>query len=64
MDEIATFVRNKRKEAGLTQETLALYAGVSAKFVVELEAGKKTLRVDKIVAVLNVFDCVLDVRHR
>ena len=64
MDTIATFVRAKRKEVGLTQETLALYAGVSAKFVVELEAGKKTLRLDKVTDVLGVFDYALDVKHR
>lgn len=64
MDTIATFVRAKRKEVGLTQETLALYAGVSAKFIVELEAGKKTLRLDKVTDVLSVFDYVLDVKHR
>ena len=63
MDAIATFVKNRRKELGLTQETLALYAGVSAKFIVELESGKKTLRMDKVFDVLKVFDCVLDVRH-
>ena len=63
MDTIATFVKDKRKELGLTQETLALYAGVSAKFIVELESAKPTLRIDKILDVLKVFDCVLDVRH-
>lgn len=63
MDTIANEIKTKRKEVGLTQEQLATYAGVSAKFIVELESGKGTVRLDKLLAVLRVFDCTLDVRH-
>ena len=63
MNDIGDFVKNKRKELGLTQETLAMYAGVSAKFVVELESNKPTVRLDKVIDVLKVFDCGLEVRH-
>lgn len=63
MDDIANEIKQKRKALGLTQEELALYAGVSTKFVVELESGKKTIRMDKLLAVLAVFDCALAVRH-
>ena len=63
MNTIANDIKRKRKERGLTQEELTLYAGVSAKFIVELESGKSTIRMDKLLAVLRVFDCTLDVRH-
>lgn len=61
---IGEFVRKKRKENGLRQEDLALYAGVSTKFVNELENGKETLQMDKVNAVLKVFDCCAGVQKR
>lgn len=61
MKKIGQFVKTKRKENKLRQEDLALYAGVSTKFIVELESGKNTLRADKVNDVLNLFDCELGV---
>lgn len=46
-------VRNARKQIGLTQPQLALAAGVGVRFVVDLEAGKATLRLENILRVLN-----------
>ncbi|WP_198034049.1 helix-turn-helix domain-containing protein [Acidihalobacter ferrooxydans] len=37
-------VRAARKHLGLTQAEVALAAGVGLRFIVELEAGKPTLR--------------------
>lgn len=53
--DIGTFVRKLRKENELRQEDLALYAGVSTKFIVELEGGKETLMANKINDVLAIF---------
>ena len=52
---IAAFVRERRKANGLTQRDLGLLAGVGKRFVVELEAGKPTLRLDRVERVLAVF---------
>ncbi len=46
------FMRNKNK---LTQEELALKAGVGLRFIRELEQGKQTLRMDKVNQVLALF---------
>lgn len=41
MDSIQIFVKQKRKELKLTQEDLALNAGVGLRFVCDLEQSKK-----------------------
>lgn len=55
MDSLRQFIKQKRKELKLTQEDLALNAGVGLRFVRELEQGKKTLRLDKVNDVLALF---------
>lgn len=55
MNTIRQFVKEKRKELNLTQEELALNAGVGLRFVRDLEQGKKSLRLDKVNDVLSLF---------
>lgn len=52
---ISSFVAERRRIAGLTQYELGDLAGVGHRFIVELEAGKRTLRLDKVNDVLEVF---------
>ncbi len=52
---VARFVRARRKAAGLTQEELASQVGVGLRFLKELELGKETLRLDKVLQVLQYF---------
>ena len=61
MNEIGKIVKETRKKLGLDQKTLALYAGVSTKFISELESGKETVQMDKVIAVLKVFNYKLSV---
>lgn len=53
--QLSIFVKEMRREHGLTQEDLAAKAGVGLRFVRELEQGKQTLRMDKINQVLALF---------
>jgi y4mF family transcriptional regulator len=46
-------VRTARKRLGLTQPQLALTSGVGVRFMVELEAGKPTLRLENVLRVLH-----------
>ena len=46
-------MRHARKQLGLTQPQLALAAGVGVRFIVDLEAGKPTLRLEHILRVLH-----------
>ncbi|NMA20526.1 MAG: helix-turn-helix transcriptional regulator [Lentisphaerae bacterium] len=52
---VADFVRQQRKRYNMTQRDLANRAGVGIRFIRELEAGKPTLRMDKVNVVLDMF---------
>lgn len=55
MNNLSAFIKYQRKKLGLTQEELAIKAGVGIRFIREMEQGKKTLQLDKIEQVLNLF---------
>ena len=42
-----------RRKLGLTQPQLALAAGVGVRFIVDLEAGKATLRLENVLRVID-----------
>ena len=52
---LSDFLKEKRKQANLTQPQLASKAGVGLRFVRELEQGKTSLRMDKVHQVLQLF---------
>jgi len=52
---VSSFVHQRRRKAGLTQQELADLVGVGKRFIVELERGKPTLRLDKVDLVLRAF---------
>ena len=52
---LISFVKKRRRTLGLTQQDLALRAGVGLRFVRDLEQGKKSLRMDKVDQVLALF---------
>ena len=54
--KLATVVKVLRKKHGLTQEDLAMKSGVGLCFVRSLEQGKKTLRMDKVNQLLDLFN--------
>ena len=46
-------LRMDRKRMGLTQADLALAAGVGVRFIVDLEGGKPTMRLEQVLRVIN-----------
>lgn len=50
------FVKEQRKKINITQKQLSVKAGVGLRFIRDLEQGKKTLRLDKVNQVLELFD--------
>ena len=55
-------VRDRRTQLGLTQTELAELAGCSTRFVHTVEAGKATVRLDKLLDVLDVLGLRLTVQ--
>jgi HTH-type transcriptional regulator / antitoxin HipB len=54
-------LRSARKALGLTQTQLALACGVGTRFIVELEAGKPTLRIESVLRVVQSLGGVMTV---
>ena len=51
--ELSKTLRAARKRLGLTQPQLAMAAGVGVRFMVDLEAGKPTLRLASVLRVID-----------
>ncbi len=54
-NSIALFLKKNRKLTGLTQEQLALKAGVGLRFLRELEQEKPNQTIDKVNQVLGMY---------
>jgi y4mF family transcriptional regulator len=53
LKEMGAALRTRRKKLGLTQQALAELAGVGVVLVIELEKGKSTVRLDRLMALLS-----------
>ncbi len=58
---MAQKIHARRRTLRLTQDELADLAGVSTRFVHELEHAKATVRLDKVLAILHVLGLELSV---
>jgi HTH-type transcriptional regulator / antitoxin HipB len=61
--DLVQVVRSRRRQLDLRQEDLADLAGVSLRFVQALEAGKRTVQLDRVEAVLAVLGLRLRVER-
>ncbi|OHV79688.1 helix-turn-helix transcriptional regulator [Ensifer sp. LCM 4579] len=59
--DIGNLVRSTRKEQNLRQDELAGVAGVGLRFIVDLEAGKPTAQIGKVLQVLQTLGCSIDI---
>ena len=62
MNELGTAVLMRRRKLGLTQQGLADLCGTGVVFVYDLERGKPTVRLDKLLDVLEALGLQLVVR--
>lgn len=59
--ELGTTIRKARLDQGLRQAQLAGAAGVGLRFLVELERGKPTAHLGKVLTVLDALGCRVDI---
>ena len=59
-EKIGDFVRTIRKELGITQKDLALTSGTGLRFIIDLEKGKATCQLGKVLTVLHTLGFRLD----
>ena len=52
-ETIGELVRNTRKAMGVTQKNLALTSGTGLRFIIDLEKGKTTCQLGKVLTVLH-----------
>ncbi|WVN41979.1 helix-turn-helix transcriptional regulator [beta proteobacterium MWH-UniP1] len=60
-ENLGDALRAARKQLGLTQPQLALAAGVGVRFIVDLEAGKPTLRFENVLRVIDALGGTLQI---
>lgn len=59
--QIGDLIRKTRKAQHLRQDELAGVASVGIRFIVELEAGKPTIQLEKTLLVLSALGCGLSI---
>jgi y4mF family transcriptional regulator len=62
-DDIATLVHRVRKSQGLTQGELAGACGIGLRFIVDLEKGKPTCQIGKVLLVLSMLGVRIDAKE-
>lgn len=61
VSEIGKVIKNTRKSQGLTQADLAISANVGVRFIVDLENGKETAQIGKILQVCQMLGLKIEI---
>ncbi len=61
-EKIGEIVRTTRKHLGVTQKDLALTSGTGVRFIIELEDGKPTCQIGKVLAVINTLGIKMELQ--
>lgn len=62
-ENIGQYIRKVRKKLDVTQRDLALTAGTGLRFIIDLENGKPTCQIGKILQVLQVLGIQINLFH-
>ncbi|MCB9990717.1 MAG: helix-turn-helix transcriptional regulator [Rhodospirillales bacterium] len=60
-EQIGTLVKQTRKAMGVTQKDLALTSGTGLRFIIELEKGKPTCQLGKVLTVMQTLGMKIDI---
>ncbi|KTD48849.1 transcriptional regulator [Legionella rubrilucens] len=61
--DIGEVIQTVRKKFGLTQKDIALTAGTGVRFIIELEKGKPTCEIGKVLKVLQILGIQCHLTH-
>lgn len=50
---IGQLIQTTRKNAGITQQQLAMVSGTGLRFIIEIEKGKPTCQLEKVLSVIR-----------
>ena len=59
-EQLGQFIKNTRKKLDVNQRDLALTSGTGLRFISDLEKGKPTCQIGKVLAVLQTLGIKLD----
>jgi HTH-type transcriptional regulator/antitoxin HipB len=59
--QLSMAIRLKRRQLGLTQKELAMTCGTGARFIVDLEKGKSTCHIGKVLGVIQSLGLKLEI---
>lgn len=62
-ENLGQIIREVRKKLNVTQSDLALSAGTGLRFIIDLEKGKPTCQIGKILQVLQVLGIQFHLSH-
>ena len=63
-ETIGKQARSRRKKLRITQKDLALTSGTGIRFIIDLEKGKSTCQLGKVLMVLNTLGLSLSLKER
>ena len=61
---LGQIIRNRRKELGYTQAYLSAFTGLSVTFISDVERGKKTAEIEKVIKLLHILGMDLIAERR
>lgn len=61
INDIGQIIKQIRKSQGLTQSDLATSAGVGIRFIVDIENGKETAQIGKVIKLCNMLGIKIDI---
>ena len=63
-EELGGLIHSMRKSQKITQEKLAAYSGVGIRFIKELERGKPTCEIQKVLNVLQMLGLTVNIESK
>ncbi len=62
--DLGTAIRERRKSLGCTQAYLTEFSGLSVSFISDVERGKETAEIGKVLRLVNLLGMDLEVKPR